>query len=259
MGRGRSHDDGWAFHPPFSFCLAKKRTGRTRRGYAASVSGTAANGCAMDGPREKTPGAILRVRTSSLKYGDLLRQFRLGEELPYRLAPFRSLAMVWPPRVRFGGNLVGGSGHRFLLVPLALPWCALGRLALSHRRSSGSEKRRKSIRQAATNLPPHPTRGEVSFKCQIPARAGRRCPILVGTHSEDPRIEANLHACASLRPAFFLLTVHGRFLFDASKRKWGVRCQAINIAYTPSHRTAPIETDTAAHSEKEVNPLLWQN
>ena len=142
--------------------------------------------------KEKMPGANLRIRTSSLKYGDLLRQFRLGEELPYRLAPFRSLAMVWPPRVRFGGNLVGGSGHRFLLVPLALPWCALGRLALSHRRSSGSEKRRKSIRQAATNLPPHPTRGEVSFKCQIPARAGRRCPILVGTHSEDPRIEATV-------------------------------------------------------------------
>ena len=69
MGRGRSHDDGWAFHPPFSFCLAKKRTGRTRRGYAASVSGTAANGCAMDGPKEKTLGANLHMRASSLKTG----------------------------------------------------------------------------------------------------------------------------------------------------------------------------------------------
>ena len=69
MGRGRSHDDGWAFHPPFSFCLAKKRMGRTRRGYAASVSGTAANGCAMDGPKEKTLGANLHVRTSLLKDG----------------------------------------------------------------------------------------------------------------------------------------------------------------------------------------------
>ncbi len=27
--------------------------GRTRKGYAASVSGKAANGCAVDGPKEK--------------------------------------------------------------------------------------------------------------------------------------------------------------------------------------------------------------
>ena len=33
--------------------LDKKRTGRTRKGYAASVSGKAANGCAVDGPKEK--------------------------------------------------------------------------------------------------------------------------------------------------------------------------------------------------------------
>ena len=33
--------------------LGRRRTGRTRKGYAASVSGKAANGCAVDGPREK--------------------------------------------------------------------------------------------------------------------------------------------------------------------------------------------------------------
>ena len=33
--------------------LAEKKTGRTRKGYAASVSGKAANGCAVDGPKEK--------------------------------------------------------------------------------------------------------------------------------------------------------------------------------------------------------------
>ena len=33
--------------------LGRRQTGRTRKGYAASVSGKAANGCAVDGPREK--------------------------------------------------------------------------------------------------------------------------------------------------------------------------------------------------------------
>ena len=87
MGRGIGYVGSLAMHPPFSFRLAEKKTGRTRRGYAASVSGTAANGCAMDGPREKTPGAILRVRTSSLQCGGLPNQFRPSEEVPYRLAP----------------------------------------------------------------------------------------------------------------------------------------------------------------------------
>ena len=76
MGGGGSSDgmdigyvDSLAIHPPFSFRLAEKKTGRTRRGYAASVSGTAANGCAMDGPKEKTLGANLHMRASSLKTG----------------------------------------------------------------------------------------------------------------------------------------------------------------------------------------------
>ena len=53
--------------PPILFLHGgKKRTGRTRKGYAASVSGTAANGCAVDGPREKTPRRVgpRRARTS---------------------------------------------------------------------------------------------------------------------------------------------------------------------------------------------------
>ena len=41
-------------HPPFLFCLAKRETGRTRRGYAASVSGRAANGCAIARSKEKS-------------------------------------------------------------------------------------------------------------------------------------------------------------------------------------------------------------
>ena len=39
--------------------LDKKKTGRTRKGYAASVSGKAANGCAVDSPKEKNAGAEL--------------------------------------------------------------------------------------------------------------------------------------------------------------------------------------------------------
>ena len=30
MGRGFSHADGWAMHPPFLFCRAKRETGRAR-------------------------------------------------------------------------------------------------------------------------------------------------------------------------------------------------------------------------------------
>ncbi len=69
MGRGIGYVDSLAMHPPFSFRLAEKKTGRTRRGYAASVSGTAANGCAMDGPKEKTLGANLHVCASLLNTG----------------------------------------------------------------------------------------------------------------------------------------------------------------------------------------------
>ena len=47
----------WAMHPHFLFRLAEKKTGRTRKGYAASVSGKAANGCAVHGPKEKAAWA----------------------------------------------------------------------------------------------------------------------------------------------------------------------------------------------------------
>ena len=39
--------------PHFSFGLAKRETGRIRKGYAASVSGRAANGCAIARSKEK--------------------------------------------------------------------------------------------------------------------------------------------------------------------------------------------------------------
>ena len=51
--------------------LAEKKTGRTRKGYAASVSGKAANGCAVDGPKEKnaTAGRSAQARTSGRRRG----------------------------------------------------------------------------------------------------------------------------------------------------------------------------------------------
>ena len=79
MGRDISHDDGWFIPPPILFLflpkrlrpqarvvgqppherrhLGRRQTGRTRKGYAASVSGKAANGCAVDGPKEKNAWA----------------------------------------------------------------------------------------------------------------------------------------------------------------------------------------------------------
>ena len=82
---------------------------------------------------------------------------------------------------------------------------ALGRLALSHRQGSASGKRSTQSRRVPTKLPPHQTRGGMSFNCQGTTRAGRGLLHLVGTDSEDPRIEANLCERARSRPAFFLL------------------------------------------------------
>ena len=75
MGRDISHDDGWVIPPPILFLflpkrlrpqarvvgqppherrhLGRRQTGRTRKGYAASVSGKAANGCAVRGQKKK--------------------------------------------------------------------------------------------------------------------------------------------------------------------------------------------------------------
>ena len=135
---------------------------------------------------------------------------------------------------------------------------ALGRLALSHRQGSASGKRSTQSRRVPTKLPPHQTRGGMSFNCQGTARAGRGLLHLVGTDSEDPRIEANLCERARSRPAFFSWTVHcaavggcaaygcgippagaARSLFGKTKREWGVECPAIIMAPAPSHRTAP--------------------
>ena len=106
MGRGISHDDGWVIPPPIFFLfltkrlrpqarvvgqpphkrrhLGRRQTGRTRKGYAASVSGKAANGCAVDGPKEK----IARRRTCAFAQVGLKRGSSEcvppGEELSYR-------------------------------------------------------------------------------------------------------------------------------------------------------------------------------
>ena len=44
--------------PPMRRHLGRRQMGRTRKGYAASVSGTAANGCAVDGPKEKNAARL---------------------------------------------------------------------------------------------------------------------------------------------------------------------------------------------------------
>ena len=93
MGRDISHDDGWFIPPPILFLflpkrlrpqarvvgqppherrhLGRRQTGRTRKGYAASVSGKAANGCAVDGPKEKnaSAGRSAQARTSGRRRG----------------------------------------------------------------------------------------------------------------------------------------------------------------------------------------------
>ena len=135
---------------------------------------------------------------------------------------------------------------------------ALGRLALSHRQGSASGKRSTQSRRVPTKLPPHQTRGGMSFNCQGTARAGRGLLHLVGTDSEDPRIEANLCERARSRPAFFLLDRPlrsrwrlcrlrmrhtpcgcGPFSFRQDEKKMGGGLPDYQHSLCPSHRTAP--------------------
>ena len=99
--------DSLAIHPHFLFVLPKRKR-------------------AVDGPKEKTLGANLHVRASLLKTG----VFRICADWNRKsFAGSRrtcSVAEDWLPRVRFGGDFVGGSGHPLFLFPLALPWCLRG-------------------------------------------------------------------------------------------------------------------------------------
>ena len=95
--------------PHFLFDLAEKKTGRTRKGYAASVSGKAANGCAVDGPKEKNAAAGRSAQSAYLRPP-------AGDGWPF-LVSASSNAMPL-------GKLLarGGFGYLALLFPLALAW-----------------------------------------------------------------------------------------------------------------------------------------
>ena len=111
------------------------------------------------------------------------------------------------------------------------------------------EKQRVSGTSIAVSALPNPREPGLRDGTR-PARAGKRFPIPVGTYSEDPRLKqtcTHVQVCAQ---RLFFWTVHcaavggcaaygcgippagaARFLFGKTKRKWGVDCQAINIAY----------------------------
>ena len=101
--------------------LGRRQTGRTRMGYAASVSGKAANGCAAPGPKEKNATAGRSAQSAYLRppAGDgwpfrvdvLIKRDTLGESL----GPGRA-RIPFPPsfRWRWSGSLLG--------FPLVLPW-----------------------------------------------------------------------------------------------------------------------------------------
>ena len=120
---GMSHDDGRSMHPHFLFeaskrkrphpqgvCRIRKRHSRQRLRNAR--------------PKEKMPGANLHMRVSSLKTGGFRICADWNRESSTGSRQTCSVAEDWLPRVRFGGDFVGGSGHPLLLFPLALPWCA---------------------------------------------------------------------------------------------------------------------------------------
>ena len=92
MGRGISHDDGWAFPPPIFFSVLPKR----KR--------------AVDGPKEKNASAGRSARGAYLRPP-------AGEGWSY-LAAVRD-GNAFPLGMMFAR---GSPGYRFLLFPLALPW-----------------------------------------------------------------------------------------------------------------------------------------
>ena len=130
------------------------------------------------------------------------------------------------------------------------------------------ERQRKEKQQVSgppTKSPPNQTRGEMYFKCRRMARAGRRFPIPVGTYSEYPRFKRTCTPVQVRAQRLFFWTVHcaavggcaaygcgippagaARFLFGKTKRKWGVDCQAINIAYIH-----PIGRPPASHGDQK--------
>ena len=99
----------WQSTPHFLFDLAEKKTGRTRKGYAASVSGKAANGCAVDGPKEKNATAGRSAQSAYL-------QPPAREGWPFLVSASSNAFPLGNPLAR------GGPGYPLLLFPLALPW-----------------------------------------------------------------------------------------------------------------------------------------
>ena len=89
--------------PIFFSAWPEKKTGRTRKGYAASVSGKAANGCAVDGPKEKIATADRSAQSAYLHAA--------GE---------RKLDFS-----RFGFIKRGALGETFGLGKLRIPLCSL--------------------------------------------------------------------------------------------------------------------------------------
>ena len=111
------------------------------------------------------------------------------------------------------------------------------------------EKQRVSGTSNEVSAKPNP-REPVLRDGTRPARAGKRFPIPVGTYSEYPRFKRTCTHVQVRAQRLFFWTVHcaavggcaaygcgippagaARFLFGKTKRKWGVDCQAINIAY----------------------------
>ena len=118
---------------------------------------------------------------------------------------------------------------------------------------SASGKRNKGCPEPPTKSPPNQTRGEMYFKCRRMARAGRRFPIPVGTYSEDPRFKrtcTHVQVCARV---FSFGPSTARFLFGKTKRKWGVDCQAINIAYIHPIGKLP----ASAQKKREAHASLF--
>ena len=86
----------------------------------------------------------------------------------------------------------------------------------------------------------------------------RMCKFAPSVFSFGPSIAQPL-AAVPLTDAAYPLRVRPVFFSARRKENGGCVARPSTWSHAPSHRTAPIETDTAAHSEKEVNPLLWQN
>ena len=246
----------WQSTPHFLFGLAEKKTGRGRS------------------KRKERLAQNLHVRAGLLN----TEVFRIGSDKDrmvfYRLAPDYSLARVLRRDCRSGRDLGVLVERPVLLAPLARypgnRWGLgyRGRTGnLANRQGSASGKRRERYPGPPGGFLRTPTRGQGVFRLpQVRRVAVGDCPGLASTHlGQPPYLSQLARRCKFGAQRFFLLDrPRPVFFLSRTKRKWGVDCQASNLASAlvpsdaPSAKTLHSPTGTmpgnSSHAAAKASP-----